>query len=212
MQLTFWPSFIVPGQFFPANTPGWTLYCELFVNVLYAAFVARLSNRSVSVLTALVCAAFAVIAVERGDWMESPDFGTGFLRALAPYLIGVCLFRSRVKPWSAGWFGIAALPVVLGTFVLLPEAVRLVLFSLVAAPALFMAALGLQSRAARALGRMSYPLYAVHDPILHLGAALGLSVLATASVIAITVLGIVGIEGRQFFRRPASHPDPSQGP
>ena len=136
-----------------------------------------------------------------GDWMESPDLAAGFLRALAPYLIGVCLFRYTVQPRVPGWTGVFALPVVLIGFTQMPETFRLVVFSLIAAPILLLGSLQLKSRFGRALGRMSYPLYAVHVPLICLGSILGLGFLTIGFSITIVVLAIIWFEDRVIHHR-----------
>jgi peptidoglycan/LPS O-acetylase OafA/YrhL len=171
------------GRLFPVNPPHWSLFYEMAVNLFYAAVLRRLSNR---VLALLALAGFVLLAV------GIARFGTanigwardqivfGFGRVACTFFAGVLLYRCREQravftrawPWWALLLLTAsALTVPAGPARPLFDA----LFVLAGAPLLV--CLGSASRPSEravpllaALGRLSYPLYALHFP-LYLAAA-----------------------------------------
>ena len=91
-SISFDPTFL-----FPVNPVSWSLFCELFVNVLYALFMVRLSARS---LLAVIVAFGIVLLMEKiylqaavdtfGPWSVLYD---GVPRALFSFFAGVLINR-----------------------------------------------------------------------------------------------------------------------
>lgn len=159
------PAIVPPNRScFLLNGPGWSLLWELVVNILYATLLPILSRR---VLIAIVAAAGMVLALLcfRGidittgsDW---PTFWMGALRVVFGFPLGVLLWRSA-RPRFDTPFPLLALmaaatlflPSILSLLVVLPSIVWLATGSSSAGPLLGLA------------GELSYPLYAVHVPLI----------------------------------------------
>lgn len=157
---------------FPVNSPIWSVSAELLGNGVHGLLLHRLSLRWVAVLAAGLLWALVEAAAHWGslDIGWSKDNLPGLLpRVLFPYLIGLLMFRAwhDIPPLPMpGWIA----PMLLGCLMLLPPSVLGDLaFVLLLCPLLILA--GLQwspPRAAIALGAASFPLYAVHYPLLDL--------------------------------------------
>lgn len=177
-------------ELFPLNGPHWSLFFEYIGSLLYALTLHRLSTRQLSAFT--ICAALAMcgwaVAMADGSiatgWSSSPAIATGgLLRMLYGYSMGLLmarLYHSRVTvAGSSGW----SLPVC-GLVLLLLVCVPHfdvphfnLLFQLlcvwIAFPLLvWRGAHGqvsaLMASACNWLGRLSYPLYAIHYPFIYL--------------------------------------------
>ena len=177
-------------ELFPLNGPHWSLFFEYIGSLLYALTLHRLSTRQLSAFT--ICAALAMcgwaVAMADGSiatgWSSSPANATGgLLRMLYGYSMGLLmarLYHSRVTvAGSSGW----SLPVC-GLVLLLLVCVPHfdvphfnLLFQLlcvwIAFPLLvWRGAHGqvsaLMASACNWLGRLSYPLYAIHYPFIYL--------------------------------------------
>jgi peptidoglycan/LPS O-acetylase OafA/YrhL len=175
-------------QMFPANPPEWTLFYELVANLLFALAFALLQGRRA--LIALIAAGGAVAAagvlryqgVKFGVSHEGVPFDLG--RVVFSFFLGVLLQRTRPiwarrVPAAPSWIvyllvlALLAAPQASPTaqtalhlaavFVLSP---LLVMLGAVARSA------GLMAKASMLLGRLSYPLYAIHMPLIFLGAGL----------------------------------------
>jgi peptidoglycan/LPS O-acetylase OafA/YrhL/ABC-type polysaccharide/polyol phosphate export permease len=174
---------LVPDIFsaglFPLNGVFWTLFFELAINGVHAIFIRQLTTRRLALLVLLSGIAWALTAIALGDWgagWNGDTFAGGAARVAWGYGIGLLLYRlwhaGALKPpplpfmlplalagllLIAPRFGVPLLRVCASAFLLLP------LIVLIAA----------QARAPRSsraiaewLGAISYPLYAVHLPLL----------------------------------------------
>lgn len=208
---------------FPVNIPEWSIFFELVANVLHHLIARVLTMR---VLIGLIMASFLGLLV--AGWRlhglangYSPDtFWGGFPRAFLSYFGGVMLYRTRAI-WQPRFppvsllLLIAAFPmVVLAAKVAtlwLPASAYFLGVVLFFNPALLMllAASRPGKRAAslcEGMGVLSYPLYAVHMPLLTLTApyVLGLDLAGryVAGIVACTA--IMGIAlATQYRPRPA---------
>ena len=166
------------GNLFPFNVPSWSLFFELAVNLLYGLLFTRLSNKvlmSVVLLSGCGLVAFSF-------WHGDSDIGAtditiagGALRTLFSFPLGVLLYRRPV--WRAGLPWPILLLIVAGLMMIpVPEAyVPLydVLFILIISPLLVAvgAASGVEGRGrkiASFVGILSFPIYAVHRPLIDL--------------------------------------------
>ncbi len=171
---------------YPLDGPQWSVTFEILANALHATGLWRLSDRAV-LCFALACGAllaalgwhFGTLGI--GDIV--PNWWGGLARVGFGYALGVWLGRQfaagRGRIALGRWSGVAVLPV---PFVLLtagwwplasPMADMIAVF-VIFPPALWIAAQvvmpGIAARAADALGRLSYPVYAIHVPVLVVGA------------------------------------------
>jgi peptidoglycan/LPS O-acetylase OafA/YrhL len=161
------------------NGPTWSITFELMLNALHGFLLYRLPTRWLLTLCALLIPVmFRCIAqfdgIEVG--FAGDNFWWGIPRALLPYAIGIVLFRlgpTRVPGWLAA--GVLLIALVFGQGPLFDLAFVLFICPLVVVS-------GVNFRAGKIgdiLGKMSFPLYALHRPILSLaplGIGLGLSV------------------------------------
>ena len=179
----------------PVNGVAWSLMVELAVNILYALLLYRLPTRWLIAVTAAFALWLAWVIAANGSvgvGMHWPTLIDGIPRACFPFFTGVLLYRlhrhrartaivSRWRPWllvallllfildspDRRWIDGTA------TLLLLP---LLVWFGAAVDPP--------RPAIATFLGSISYPLYALHYPALHLtlgllGAA-GVSAAASA--------------------------------
>jgi peptidoglycan/LPS O-acetylase OafA/YrhL len=198
---------------FPLNSPFWSLSAEMAVNLAYAAGARRLSDRRLGAALAAALAALAAMVIARGTvdlgygWRDYP---LALVRAAFPFLLGVALHRlqGRLRPGGAvNQLALLGLAAALLTPFPSGPAVDLLLITL-GFPALLVA--GLTARLPqplaglwRGLGELSYPLYAVHYPVvvvfaqvarslrLHGLAQLGMALVCAAAAVALAGLVLV---------------------
>lgn len=165
---------------FPINVPSWSLFFELMVNVTYAVFRPRLGRTTLIVLTAAAAVAFVMLTRSaRIEHMgvRSTTFVAGCVRTILSFSIGTLIYRVRPTVpsvptlslllivallLSCPWGG---LPYELAFILFLSP--TLVIFGIVAKPQRRVATL------AQWLGAISFPLYAIHRPLLILADAAG---------------------------------------
>lgn len=170
------------GLLFPLNGVMWTLFWEVSANAVHALALRWASNR-VLLLMAIVCGV-GMILVARiygsggGGWGRSLDsLVAGGVRIGFSYPLGVLLYRlhaaGRLPRWSLPF---PILAMLLVAVVMLGsaaghQAVRDPLVAIVVWPMLIClsvhAKLGDPAPVATWLGAISYPLYALHQPLVH---------------------------------------------
>lgn len=184
------------NELFPLNGPGWSIFYELIANAVHAALLWRLSNRWLGLIAVVLLAVFVAFARIKGDvdfGALAPHFGPALIRSLAAYTIGILLWR-----WWQDTPEIkvpAALP-----YVLLPLLMMVpftacgwtfdLLFIVVASPLLIAGGLRLKTAPRWAVwsGMLSFPLYAVHVPVLRTARLAGIP--AVAAVLLAILTGI----------------------
>lgn len=208
--LLFIPLLAESGGIYVLNGPQWSLTFELLANFVHAALLRHLSDRKV-LLLALVCGCGLAVLTQIFDGAKLGDIGAnwwaGFFRVGYGYSLGVWMgrrFRAQ-NPIDLGrwWFAaLVPLPVILiligrvpltqangdclAIFVLLPQ-----ILSLAARICVPMAA----QSPLDALGRLSYPLYAIHVPVLAIGgmAAIGQPATAQTSIRIMSLAAVLWI-------------------
>ena len=173
---------------FPLNGPHWSLFFEYIGSLLYGLMLHRLSERWLRVWVAgSICslAAFALLMPDGGvayGWSSEPtNMLGGALRMLYAYPMGLLMarvFRHRnPRPLRGHVFllGSLSLVVLLG-MPLLPAGDAETIYQLVCLLSLFPALIWFSARGTVSgwrqqlvsfLGRLSYPLYAVHFPFVY---------------------------------------------
>lgn len=177
------------GEMFPLNGPNWSLFFEYIANILYAVFIRRLSTAWLRVLTvvcgvAVVCVLMFNLSgfhhLGMGWTLADYGFWGGFVRLMFSFTAGMYMSRT-IRPRAirhAFWICSVLLVVVLAVPHLATEAcpwlngvydsvVVIVMFPII----LYIGASARKSASTRAsnfLGRISYPLYAIHYPIMYL--------------------------------------------
>ena len=179
------------GEMFPLNGPSWSLLFEYIGNILYALFVRRLSTK---LLTAIVVSlgigytAFAVFDASGygnmgvGWTLDSINFLGGMLRMLFPFSMGLLLSRN-FKPFKVkGSFWLASsILIIIFAIPYIPSdgnicyngileavCVTLIFPILVRLGASGSTADHKSTAICNFLGRISYPLYMIHYPLMYL--------------------------------------------
>lgn len=179
------------GEMFPLNGPSWSLFFEYIGNILYALLVRRLPTK---LLTAIVVSlgigytAFAVFDASGygnmgvGWTLDSINFLGGMLRMLFPFSMGLLLSRN-FKPFKVkGSFWLASsILIIIFAIPYIPSdgnicyngileavCVTLIFPILVRLGASVSTADHKSTAICNFLGRISYPLYMIHYPIMYL--------------------------------------------
>ncbi len=185
-------AFLLPNVFgrdlYPLDAPSWSLFFELFVNIVYGFLVHRLTSRVVVVLVVLSGIALVPVIVfskhhnlNLGFTLKS--FPTGFVRVAYSFFVGVlaCRIYHRRPVLVGGLAGNAWSWVVLAfvtILLILPVDVRLqgrydfcvvaFVFPAIVAASLTLVMSGTSARIFRALGVVSYAVYVLHAPLARL--------------------------------------------
>ncbi|MEE4199140.1 acyltransferase family protein [Erythrobacter sp.] len=185
------------------NLPAWSIFYELLANVLHGAWFARLGNRALNIMLALCGAAFVASFEVTGfpRILHETDLAMQVavvFRALVSYLIGVLMFR-RFGDCAPVAVPLAAGAVLLVGYIALvslyPFPFWPVPFVALVAPLALMAGLDRRAppRLGHMLGEISFPLYAVHYPIITAVALAGLgagtALVASLSVASVWLIG-----------------------
>ena len=157
------------------NTPLWSLSAELLVTVLFGCFLWRLSDRALVLCASLGALAFALLAAQLGTtnigqcWYE---LGATAVRPLYPFCVGVLLWRRGIRRRHALQLPAAVILAGMVAVLLSPSTghdLPAGLFAVWVAMPLVVQLAAFSSRSAspliRLLGEMSYPLYALHFPL-----------------------------------------------
>jgi peptidoglycan/LPS O-acetylase OafA/YrhL len=190
-----------PVLSFPYNTPAWSLFWELVVNLLFALAAPRLSTRMLTAVTGtLIAARLAMIA--SGADAGAFDITAAF-RAFPYFALGMLLHRLYRQGYPAAlrWAGVLAAPVLI-VMLLLPPLPFGSLLPLVVFPFVVAGGAVRDTRFPRLcafLGGMSYPLYVLHAPIfIALHALFGPPAGAMAAVEPLACLLIVWLAWRLY--------------
>lgn len=178
LMLLFLPSPFIGRGVFGLNSPGWTLTFQLAADMAHALVFSRLK-------TGILAAVWVACAIVLWDWTMEKQWlwaGTSFghfafaaVRTLVSYLAGIIVWRMMGErtlpvPW---WCVQVALPVLFLGGQYLPQPLFQLFFVIVACPLLILGGLRFGGGKRLAwlagwMGAMSYPLFAVHMPILHI--------------------------------------------
>lgn len=224
-QLAFLPVILGALPLYPLNGVEWSLFFELFANVVHSVFLKMATVRLLLVLAVIALPLMAIAAWLNGNLGigdRGVNFLGGFPRVLFSYTLGVILFRVRSRGFMlsvpvSGALLIATLPLVflVDGFVrgVVSPWIVDVLIAATLLPALVAvgAAASLSPRfqpAARILGALSYPLYAVHLPAVAIAAALyGRGAAAAVFAVPLSLLAAFAVAlalepgGRALFTR-----------
>jgi len=161
---------------YPLDGPAWSIFFELFANLMHALILRRLPTRTLALLAALMAVILIIPASQLtlGVGNARPTFVFGFPRVIMSYSIGIILWRVwRDKPPIAvpPIFAFLAMPVFFGTAIIANSNTWIsgYIFVLVLCPLAIAGGLRVtgSSRWMTTLGAISFPLYAVHAPILY---------------------------------------------
>jgi len=164
------------GDLFSLNVPLWTLSFELLVNLVYALTFRWLTTRVLGTVAMLGAVAMIAVSVAHGTFDVGAEVGMavgGLGRSIWGFSAGILICRLAPR-LSAAPLGLTLLLVVAALCVPLPPNLRLlydIAFALTGAPLLGGSAArlepqGVMLRFAKFLGAISFPLYAIHQPVL----------------------------------------------
>ena len=179
---------------FPLNPASWSLFFELIVNIAYVAVFFLLSRR---VLTAVIVASLVLLVVATVV-AGTLDFGmtgqtiiSGLPRVSFSFFLGVLLCRSmagyqgRLGFLRRGWWVEAAIALTLAVFAVAPAGDARVAYDLACIVLVFPVLVVMGAVAPTSarlsgfygwLGRISYPIYIIHTPMLMIIAGAGKAV------------------------------------
>lgn len=161
---------------FPLNPAAWSLFFELAVNLLFAAWLWRLRDRSLLLVIGIALAALAVTTREPyymnmgWGWNE---FAGGCARTLFSFAVGMLIWRGvGARPRRESPFGLILPLLALLPIVLMVGDPKIWMLMAVVAFFPLLVALGTMveppawaRKALCALGALSFPLYAIHWPL-----------------------------------------------
>lgn len=178
------PTFVF-NWIYPLDGPVWSIFFELFANLIHALLLRRLPIRMLALLTLLMVAILVIPASQLtlGLGNARHTFPFGFPRVIMSYSIGIILWRIwRDEPSIAisPAFAFLVMPVFFGAAMIADSNAWLsdFLFVLILCPLMIAGALrwtGPSIWACRA-GALSFPLYAFHVPILATTSLAGLNI------------------------------------
>jgi peptidoglycan/LPS O-acetylase OafA/YrhL len=179
--LLFLPIF-ASGEAYPLNGPSWSIFFELFANALHAFVLYRLRTTSLLGIAGVTLIVLCGVALRDGSLnggFRADNFVVGFPRVVFAYCLGICLYRKwRDRPpvILPAWLTLGLLPATLVLAGLDGGWWFDILFLAFTSPMLIAGGLSLcGGKVGACLGALSFPLYAVHRPILQLCANLGAS-------------------------------------
>ncbi|MBB3120044.1 acyltransferase family protein [Pseudoduganella violacea] len=165
---------LVFGPIFPLNGPSWSLFFELFVNILFFFVVVKYRRTlHIGILLGLICLYFLTCARFNNPGWGYETFIGGFPRVIAGFFVGVWisdakLYQTKTPAWMAYGLILASF----SAFALAQKQIQLAnIFFIV--PALIICCAGIDvhgalRRGCSMLGELSYPLYVIHMPIYQL--------------------------------------------
>lgn len=179
------------GEMFSLNGPSWSLFFEYIGNLLYALFIHRLGNKALTVLVILLGLGLSWFALSDvvgygmigvGWTLDGLNFWGGMLRMLFPFTLGMLISRN-FRPFKVrGAFWICSV-ILLALFcvpyieghspVCLNRVFEMVCIVVIFPMLVCLGASGQttdkrSTRICKFLGDISYPLYAIHYPLMYL--------------------------------------------
>jgi peptidoglycan/LPS O-acetylase OafA/YrhL len=174
------PTWSQSDALFVFNGPAWSLFFELLVNVAFAFIYGRLNRRTLWIILLFSGALLTLAATVRGSMDVGPTwevFLGGFPRVIFSFFAGVLLYRLHSPRRLLGLRAILIplLPLLLfqcaplpGLRVLYDEVCVMLLFPLIIAQGALWEPPARLLPVFRLLGAISFPLYAIHVPLLEL--------------------------------------------
>lgn len=171
------------GALYPLNVVAWSLFFELIVNILYAAFWPMLTGRVLRMLTLVSGVAFTIYSVLHGSanvgWVAA-EIWPGLLRTVFSFTFGICLCRRNVQ---IGILPLWLLALMVAFFLSVPVPSDILVyfqlaFILILSPVIVAAGVSIDVPKrwlwiSTLLGTLSYAIYAIHKPLLSFAHSIG---------------------------------------
>lgn len=195
---------------FPLNVPGWSIFFELVANCVHGVLLWRLREHGLAIVCLVALAGLGMAGRIYGNLdvgSNQGELSLGLLRVCFTYTLGVLLWRcwgERTLHPAFAYAALLAMPVWFSLpFGLDTSAWRLdLLFVAVISPLVLIGGLALRhgEALARAAGEISFPLYAVHYPMLYWCRALNLGPYV-AIVAAVVAAALIALAQNTWTRR-----------
>lgn len=173
----FWPFGVGTIQTpFPLNGPAWSLFFELFVNLVFFYWIVGTKNRYLWLAIGLALlsytAAYYFNGSVNGGWTYS-NFYVGFPRVVYHFFIGVFIYTQyRKHGFDSRIIAFVSVAILIAAFAVDSSLVSMFTLFILAPFVVFANAKitfdGHAERMCTWLGDISYPLYIVHWPIFQL--------------------------------------------
>jgi peptidoglycan/LPS O-acetylase OafA/YrhL len=210
------PSLGTGGQFFPLDPPQWSLFDEIAANAVYALAAFRLRFRGLVALT-IVAAVLTATLLLTNDGAQY----AGAQRVAYPYLAGTLAYEIRARgircrstglAWSLAFITLAGFCI--PELWRMREAVTFSTIVIVVFPVTVWAVADLElpvwlHRPSRIAGEASYPLYAIHYPLLLVAWSLQFNraiAVGVFCVLAIAIGRYIDLPLRRRLIRLVTHP------
>lgn len=197
---------------FPTNPPAWSILYELFANLIHGLWLRRLGTRALAglmVASAVVLGGFAP-HLDVGGGLDT--VWLGLPRIIYSYCAGILLWRlTGERSLLPGWLGLALLPAGILALSAIPAGTAWpeLAFVFLLCPAIVASGLSRLTFAVAPLtflGRISFPLYAVHYPVAIIAAKAGLGVWGALPLVVAAAWVTAELAGRKWqwpqLRRP----------
>ena len=214
LGLFFLPA-LIDRDLYPQNVPAWSLFFELLVNILYACFARWFSTRVLLSVASGSLAVFFGFAMFHGTanlGAQGSDFPAGLSRTVFSFTVGMLIYRNREALQTRMRFTSFSVLACVVLIVPVDAAIR-PFFDLACIVLVFPCAVALGigesmrlERAGTVLGNLSYPIYAVHYPVIQVALAVSNRVTIPAPLLGATVLcGLIAgsIALHHFYDVPA---------
>jgi peptidoglycan/LPS O-acetylase OafA/YrhL len=193
---------------FPLNPVLWSLFYELVANLLHASLARYLTTRRIAVAALMAGMAFAAAIYwyhDTGLGWGADNFAGGFARVGWSYLTGMLLARTRIPVGRLALLLPAASLGLLIAPALGFASVRVMAMLFCAFPLALLGAVQMpqarRSPLASHLGQLSYPLYALHQPLV-MAAAVVMASSWQWAILALALVILAALTGR-FVDAPA---------
>ena len=164
---------------FPFNPPTWSLFSEYLINLVYILFASKITKKALFILILISGIVTFITTINRGTILYGVTFDTFFLipiRTTFPFFMGLFIYRANYIIRLKVAFPILCLiliaifivpsfqyPLINGT---VDSLIVLFLFPLIISISAGSFVSGYVEQLCNFLGKISYPLYIIHFPIL----------------------------------------------
>lgn len=199
---------------FPFLLPSWSLFCEISINVAYAAALPNLRDTALKVIAIISALALAYLIFEEGSVGQLyHSVPYGMIRTIFSFSLGVLFFRLIYGRYKSPVISSTVIYAALVAVVVLPVGViDNSIYDLISVFLIFPAILWASisnpgpggASVENELGELSYPIYVLHMPVAaYTGVALGWAVEGVMlSVMAALITIVTAAVVWRFYDRP----------